>query len=225
VSKAEIERFLSESEIDNYQRIELPHGLVTPGRDRRATADLVFRSGVQGRSVLDVGCKYGYFCHEALRRGAVRAKGVDVNADSIRIGRRIAEFCKREIEFECIDFGDLAGGERFDVVLFLNMLHHGVDPVATLRKLAALTSELLVVELATPRDHQTHVPRWARGIFGLLARRLPIAYVGDTPDRRFWYLSERAFENLLVTQLALFERVEFATSPQRRGRTIAYCWK
>jgi len=224
-SRAEIERFLSESEIDRYQRIELPHGLVLPGRDRRPTAEIVFRSGVRGCSLLDVGCKYGAFCHEAMLRGATQVTGVDLDPATVAIARRVAEFWDRKIELQCGDFFDLPEDGRFDTVLFLNMLHHVVDPVVALRKLATLTRELLVVAFPTPRDHQTKVPRWARGAVALLARRLPLAYVGGTRGRRIWYLSEAAFHNLVVTQLQLFRRVEFTSSPQRSGRSIAHCWK
>ena len=224
-SKAEIERFLSESGADRYQRIELPHGLVLPGRDRHPTAEVVFRTGVRDRSLLDVGCKYGALCHEALLRGATRVKGVDLDPNSIAIARTVAEFWDREIELECSDFLDLPEGDRFDTVLFLNVLHHVVDPIVALRKLATLTDDLLIVAFPTPRDHQTQVPRWARAAIGLLARRLPLAYLGGTRGRRIWYLSEAAFRSLVVTQLQLFRRVEFTSSPQRSGRSIAHCWK
>ena len=50
----------------------LPHGLSTKGQDRSNTASLVLPDKLDGQSVVDIGCCYGYFCYEA-RRGGVRA--------------------------------------------------------------------------------------------------------------------------------------------------------
>src|SRR5690606_34758076 len=66
--KSEVERFLARTDLEAYQRMELPHGLSTGGRDRSRSVEAVFAHPVAGRSVLDVGCKYGFFCHEALLR-------------------------------------------------------------------------------------------------------------------------------------------------------------
>src|SRR4051812_5301551 len=64
-------------ELSGYQRLVLPGGQVVPGVDRSDVADRVFPADLTGRSVLDVGCYYGYFLHEAARRGARRAVGVE----------------------------------------------------------------------------------------------------------------------------------------------------
>lgn len=224
-SRDEVLRFLAESKIDNYQRIELPHGLVTPGLDRAPSEERALQIDLTGRSLLDLGCKYGYFCHRALLRGATRVVGVDNNPESVRVARRIAELWDREIEFVCGDFLDFEEDERFDVVLFLNMLHHVVDPIVALHKVAALTRELLVVEFATPADRQTRVPRWARWPVAALTRRLPLVYLGNTPGRRIWYPSQQAFANLMTTHLGGFRKLEFEPSPLRRGRLLARCWK
>lgn len=222
--RAEVERFLAETKLESYQRIELPHGLATAGRDRSRSADAVFRHPVQGKSVLDVGCKYGYFSHEAIRRGASRAHGIDIEQSNVDITREIARLWNRPIEVERIDVLDVESAP-FDVVLCLNVLHHVTDPVAVLRKLAALTGELLVLEFATPFDHQTGLGGRAARLFERLLRSEPLISVGDRKYHRTWYFSGTAIERLLVEHLGLFRRVDLARSPQWRGRMLAYGWK
>lgn len=224
-SKEEVERFLARTDLESYQKIELPYGLSTPGRDRSKSASQVFRYPVEGKSVLDVGCKMGFFCHQALARGASRVKGVEIDRQNADIARTVAGLWDREIEVECIDFLDLPDGDPFDVVLFLNVLHHVADPVVSLQKLAMLANELLVVEFSTVLDHQTHLPRALRWLIGKFAREQPLIFLGDRRYHRVWYFSPAAFRNLVLTQLNLFREVEFQRSGQWRNRVVAHCWK
>ena len=84
----DIDRFIRETKFAGYQQITLPDGRVIPGTDRSPTADLVFPADLTGKSVLDVGCNYGFFLQEAIRRGARRAWRRD-NAANVR--RRCGE--------------------------------------------------------------------------------------------------------------------------------------
>lgn len=222
--KSEVERFLARTDLEAYQRMELPHGLSTGGRDRSRSVEAVFAHPVAGRSVLDVGCKYGFFCHEALLRGASRVKGIDIEAKNVEITAEIARLWGRPIEAEQVDLLDLDDGP-FDVVLFLNVLHHVVDPVAIFRKIGELTRERAVVEFATPFDHQTGLGRVAKRLLRPLLDDKPLVYVGDRRYHRVWYFSGPALRNLLVEHLGVFRRVELRRSPQWRGRMLAHCWK
>ena len=71
-----------------YQNIDLPYGLSTGGTDRSPTARAIFPDDMTGKTVLDLGCKFGFFCFEALKRGAKRAVGVDVDPYSLERARR-----------------------------------------------------------------------------------------------------------------------------------------
>lgn len=75
-------------------------------------------AGIDGRTVLDLGCGMGGLALEALRRGAARATGIDVSAASIEIARRRAAHAglAGRATFE---IGDAAasGAEVHDVVV------------------------------------------------------------------------------------------------------------
>lgn len=81
-------------------RIDLPYGLRTGGRDHSATARSIYPADMTGRSVLDVGCGTGYFVFEALKRGAGPVLGVDVDRYSLRRARLLADCLGLEARFE-----------------------------------------------------------------------------------------------------------------------------
>jgi len=56
-----------------------------------ALAEALTREGLQGRTVLDVGCGVGALAMETLARGATRASGVDLSEGSIEEARTLAE--------------------------------------------------------------------------------------------------------------------------------------
>src|SRR5215210_1064166 len=81
--RAVSQRFVEEEEL-SYQSISLPGGVITPGTDRAYLLDTIFQSPFEGKSFLDVGSYLGYFCIEALRRGAIRACGIETDASHVR---------------------------------------------------------------------------------------------------------------------------------------------
>ena len=104
-----VRRFLDNEQL-GYQKIALPFGLSTPGHERSATCDAIFGGDLEGKSVLDVGSHLGYFCIEALRRGACRAVGWEIDPEHVRQARTIAdmvdssaEYYERDIEGEVAD--------------------------------------------------------------------------------------------------------------------------
>lgn len=173
-TKEEIQNFL-DKEDPHYQKIQLPFGLATRGRDRKQTSNLIFTQ-IAGKTVLDVGCCLGYFCLEALAHGALRAVGWDLNADRVRQGRVIAEILGSSAEYHQCNIEEIVPRETFDTVICLNVLHHVRNPLQTLEKLVQLTRETLVLELAslgTPDRRKAGLSRWQ----GWVLRRLPIILV------------------------------------------------
>jgi 2-polyprenyl-3-methyl-5-hydroxy-6-metoxy-1,4-benzoquinol methylase len=212
-TKEQVEAFLR-NETVNYQRIELPYGLATGGVDRSRTRDLIFRDDIKGKTFLDVGCSLGYFCLEALKRGAARAVGWDVDADRVRQAGMIAsllgskaEYCQRDVED--IEREELR--ERFDVVICLNVLHHVIDPIATLDKLIELTREKLILEVASlgARDRKKlGVSLWHSWVLS----KLPTIVVGGQQVGQTFFFSPEAFRHLLQYQRTHFSGIDIFKS-------------
>jgi len=224
-SEARVRRLL-QTEDFAYQDIALPYGLSTGGADRSATARRIFPDDLRDKSVLDLGAKFGYFCFEAARRGAKRVVGVDVDPDSVRKARLLADCLGAEVRFEQLDVEATQVRERFDYVLCLNLLHHMKNPLAVLDQLVAATRDTLVLEVAGLGRHD----RRKVGVSPLAAHfldRAPIVFVSrnGTSGKRSvqkFFITPGAIENLLRHHRRIFARVETLPSDHKdRTLTIA----
>ena len=134
-----------------YQAISLPGEVVTPGHDRSYLLDEVFGDSFAGKSYLDVGSHHGYFCLEALRRGASRSCGIETHTSTVRRARKIADVLALTPHYIEDDFENWEPeGEQFDVVSCLNVLHHMTDPIHAIRKMMRIAREKIVLEVAKP---------------------------------------------------------------------------
>jgi SAM-dependent methyltransferase len=243
-TREEVEQFLATTEFTGYQPVPLPHGLSLPGAetpgegDATARLDQIFRVPIEGRSYLDVGSYYGLFPYSAMERGAARAVGLEPASSRFSIARRIAQLHGNRWEIRQMVVEDLPPDESFDVISFLNVLHHVVDPVEAVRRLVRICNETLVIEFCLPDDPQMLVhlyegrlPKrlrwWAARARSLTLRlaggRLPLMAVGDWPVHRTFYFTPQAFENLFRVHLGWFSAVRFEPSATGLRRVVAYC--
>jgi SAM-dependent methyltransferase len=237
-SREEVEAFLAETRFSGYQAVPLPHGLRVPGTDRTKRADQVFSMELEGRSVLDVGTSYGVFPYEAIERGAARAVGLEPSPKSLPIAKRIAELHGNRWEIRDTRAEELAADEPFDVVLFLNVLHHVTDPVEAVRRLLRVCTEMMVIEFCLPDDPEylMHLARpgapsrfaYRRAQLKSLMirpalRTIPAMAVGNWGYHRTFYFSPAAFDNLFRLHLGFFEKISFARSVTGTRRIVAHC--
>lgn len=141
-----------------FHAMELRPGLVTPGPKR---AEILAAEGqgvfgpldLAGRSVIDVGAWNGFFSFEAKRRGAARVLATDSftwrhpeyrGRETLELARGVLglDVETREIDPTEID----AGLGSFDVVLFLGVFYHLVDPIQVLARLRTITAGVLAIE-------------------------------------------------------------------------------
>jgi 2-polyprenyl-3-methyl-5-hydroxy-6-metoxy-1,4-benzoquinol methylase len=127
------------------------------GLYRRRQA-LLARWGLLGGdpSVLDIGCGIGQYA--SLTRG--RYLGVDLNCAYVDHARRRRG--DEQHAFRCVDASELvAEGERFDLVLMVDFLHHLPEPAAV--SVLATARELVsghVVSLEPVTEQHNRVGRW-----------------------------------------------------------------
>jgi len=134
-------------------RIDLGHGIVTPGAWN--TAEVLPRlhlpADLSGQTVLDIACWDGFYSFAAEQRGAARVLATDsfIWQAGYREGFLLAHRAlQSKIEYAEIDVLDLSP-ERvgtFDIVLFLGLLYHMKHPLLALERAASVTKRLLVVE-------------------------------------------------------------------------------
>jgi 2-polyprenyl-3-methyl-5-hydroxy-6-metoxy-1,4-benzoquinol methylase len=124
--------------------------------------DAVERAGLQGRSVLDLGCGPGDLSFEVLRRGASRVTGVDLSSVSVEVARRRAAALGVS-ERASFEIGDAAApdGRSADVVVLNRSLCCFPDADRFVRNTAPSAGSIYAISLPA-----------SRGIRGLLARVL-----------------------------------------------------
>lgn len=146
-----------------FHSIDLAEGITTPGiksrdihiKEAAAIFDPIRMDDV---SVIDIGAWNGFYSFEAKCRGASRVLATDHvcwNHDNFR-GRETFELARSALGLDIdaldIEVPDLSVenvGGQFDVVLFLGVFYHLIDPIDGLRRAASLAKEVLVIETHT----------------------------------------------------------------------------
>jgi len=247
VSKEEIQRFIDTTKFSTYQKISLPHGLEIPGKDHSKKIEAIFGSDMTGKSVLDVGCYYGLYSHEAKRRGARRVVGVELNEERWRIASQIARYMDEGVEVLHGDALKLELSEKFDLVLFLSVLHHVKKPVEVMERLVDLCSDTVVVEFCLPEHrlrrkghHRKDDPTFDNRFFEAARdfyRKLLVRAIGENVGLIItgdaikggngydwtYFFNKQAFTTLFQVQNKLFSEIRFIPSPQKENRMLAFC--
>jgi len=199
--------------------VDLPHGLTTQpeGSVRRGPEErmsdvltlgwpaLLERCGgsLEGKRVLDVGCNCGGFSFQAAADGAEHVLGVDVADRYIEQ----ANFIKDALGAERVEFRKLGIDEldredvgTFDITLCLGLLYHLENPVGSMRKLAGITRDLILL------DTSVHVRR---------------------ADRPFWLMNvaERFDDETHAARSALWrteDAVQFLPTPAAAEELLGF---
>ena len=98
----------------------------------------------RGKTVLDIGCSEGYFCHYAEKRGAKRVLGIDLPGVTVNLwelASYLGYYNNEYIGWDLLD-EDITVDEPFDVVFFFSMCQH----VGLPKWIRKATKELLVFE-------------------------------------------------------------------------------
>lgn len=238
-TREEVEQFLAGTRFTGYQAVPLPHGLALPGPDPGERLDQALRVPLEGRSFLDVGSYYGIFPYAAAQRGATRVVGLEPDPERAAVARRVAELHGGGWEIRESRVEDLPPDETFDVITFLNVLHHVLDPIEAVRRLVRVCNETLIIEFCLPDDPQMLVHLYdkrekASRLNWWLARarsftlryaagRLPLMAVGDWPVHRTFYFSPQGFDNLFRVHHGFFDSIRFERSATGLRRMVAYC--
>ena len=219
-----IRKFIESTNFDGYQRIELPYDFIVPGTDKRSWAERIF-DGIDfnNKTVLDVGSAYGAFSYEAIRRGANKVVALENGKKRFPIAKKISELMQQNI---IVLNKDVEGGlidEKYDITLLLNIIHHLLDPIYTIRKLGKATKELLIVEFPTLSNKKFIKRTGLRPQLLWLVRNYPLIGVGRSAYHNTFYISKEAFRNIFLIHHKLFSKIEFRKSIKDE-RWIAYCW-
>jgi tRNA (mo5U34)-methyltransferase len=143
-----------------FQRIDLGHGIITPGVAYNVELLNLIRmpDDLTGKRVLDIGANDGFFAFEAERRGATDVLALDSpewgctgygtrRKDGFELARRVLNSKVRDVEMDVFDISPDKIGS-YDLVLFLGVLYHLRHPLLGLERVASVTRRHLIVETA-----------------------------------------------------------------------------
>ena len=197
-----------------YQQVELPFGIKTAGDSRLEAREIIFARDMTGKSFIDFGSYLGLFCLEALKAGASRAVGFELDKEKVSQARVIAEMRQLHPTYVRKNCEAVAIEGMFDYSLLLNVLHHTFDPVSLVRKVARATSDTMFLEVA--RNGPKYTPSSLERFRTFLGRSradsdraaiFAADYVAGAQNQTFFF-SEKALRIILSQHMALFHEVK-----------------
>ena len=107
--------------------------------------------GLEGKSVLDIGCSSGYYSFHCVRMGAGRVLGTDArpeHEEQFRLLRMMLGIAEERCAYRHVDMETGLEGidDVFDVVLAQGVMYHVYDHPRFVRNLHRLTKRVLVLE-------------------------------------------------------------------------------
>ncbi len=135
-----------------------------------------FGERVSAIRAVDVGCHEGYYTFALRKMGVSEVLGLDFREDNLRRARFVAEQLGiGAVRFQQADAEELdpATIGEFPLVLCYGLLYHLENPMRVLRRLHALTGELLVLETQVVDEVEGVTEwgsrEWTRPFHGVLA--------------------------------------------------------
>jgi 2-polyprenyl-3-methyl-5-hydroxy-6-metoxy-1,4-benzoquinol methylase len=121
--------------------------------------DYLEKNRIELNNMIDLACSYGWF-PTAFKKKGLRVKGVDRDPNALKIAQLINGLTDDEVLCDRIENFLEQTEEKFDLVVFLSILHHyalGREPgeaIQILKKVAAITNKVMLFD--TGQNHE----RW-----------------------------------------------------------------
>ena len=131
-----------------YTKIDHPDLVEVASTNDDPRFDIIYDSLSQGhKTLLDIGCHWGYFCHRFEDVG-LQCTGVEAEVKNFYFMQKIKKACEKQftpIRQSIFDF--VTPNTHFDVVLALNIFHHFLKTESLHQALIQLLNNLSVNEL------------------------------------------------------------------------------
>ncbi|HWB87299.1 MAG TPA: class I SAM-dependent methyltransferase [Bryobacteraceae bacterium] len=156
------------SHYDWYHSIEVLPGVFTPGIEIfRPAQNLVLEAlratPLNGKRVLDIGCRDGLFAFEAEKLGAAEVVGID-NDLSRGATEVLIPHLKSKVQMRLLNVMDLTPETfgKFDVIIFAGVLYHLRYPIQALKVIrdAMADGATLIVETGVFTEHDNLALLW-----------------------------------------------------------------
>ena len=196
-----------------YHKIQLPHGIVTPGWAPINSDTYRIPERLDGKRVLDIGAWDGYWTFEALRRGAKEVIAIDDFSDYLgalenrdRKAWETFDLCKKSIgytdekckrfEMSIYDLNEETFG-HFDIIFFFGTLYHLRYPLLALDILSTICDEEIFIESAILDDFSPYKGGLGNGYSGQMVMEFyPGKEYGDN-NSNWWAPTLKCMVNMV----------------------------
>jgi tRNA (mo5U34)-methyltransferase len=173
------------------------------GEARDGIAENLDSLDFKGKTVLDLGCNFGYYSFLARSAGASRVLGIDADARIIRGCEIIKALDAIDgVAFLAIDIIAAKGIGRFDIGLMIDLIGREMiangTAAAVLDSLETLSEKEMVLTLR-PRYH---IPKKLAGDFQGLIKKYPGDYIQDNYFHAFEFVCDRFKSNWEITVIS-----------------------
>ncbi|HEY7129687.1 MAG TPA: glycosyltransferase [Nitrospira sp.] len=205
-----------------WHSIDLGNGVVTKGGKTlqaiRTEAEVAFRYGVEGKTVLDIGAWNGAFSFEAERRGAAAVTALDhhiwttdpEHRKAFELARDALGSSVKDIICDVHDVTPSIG--EFDVVLLMGIFHHLKNPLLAMEIVGPLAREMLILESYTALN-DLKVP----------AMRFFPRHELDGDASNWWGPNIPCLRATL--ELIGFRKIQPTLHPTANNRVIMHAWR
>jgi tRNA (mo5U34)-methyltransferase len=218
-----------------WHRIDLGHGLITPGPDPTPARlpEMQIPQDLTGLSVLDIGAWDGFFSFEAERRGAKRVLATDSfcwgqggwgSKAGFDLARQILGSRVEDLVIDPLDLTPERIG-TFDLVLCLGVLYHMRHPLLMLERVFSVTSHQLILQ--TQVDLSA-LDRPALAFYqGTELNNDPTNWCGPNPAAVVAMLKSVGFKDVRIISRWLAREVTLAdlNGPPVSGHITVHAWR
>ena len=146
----------------------------------------------KGKTVLDLGCNFGYYSFLARRAGARRVLGIDADARIIRGCEIITALNGVDgVAFLAIDIVKAEGIGRFDIGLMIDLIGRQMIRTGTAKAVLHSLESLSQKEMVLTLRPRYHIPKKLAGDFKGLKEKYPADYIRGNYFHAFDYVCGR----------------------------------
>jgi len=146
----------------------------------------------KGKTVLDLGCNFGYYCVVARRDGARRVLGIEADARIIRGCEIITALNGVDrVAFLATDIVRAEGIGRFDIGLMIDLIGSQMILSGTARAVLDSLERLSQKEMVLTLRPRYHIPKKLAADFRGLKEKYPADYIRDNHFHALDYVRDR----------------------------------